>query len=52
MVTILADGKKLPPFIVFKRKTLPKGEKLLVPTSVIVRYQENGWMDKLLILDR
>lgn len=49
MLTVLADGKKLAPFIIFKRKTLPKGEKF--PAGVIVRCQEKGWMDNALVLD-
>mgnify|MGYP003623222955 FL=1 len=38
-----ADGSKLPPMIIFKRKTLPK-EK--IPTGLIVHVHEKGWMDE------
>jgi hypothetical protein len=49
MLTVLADGKKLPPFIVFKRKTLPKGMNF--PRGIKVRAQEKGWMDNHLVMD-
>ena len=39
----LADGSKLPPMLIFKRKTIPK-EKL--PSGVVVHVQEKGWMDE------
>ena len=38
-----ADGTKLPPMIIFKRKTFPK-EK--IPTGVIVHMHEEGWMNE------
>ena len=38
---ITADGKKLPPYIIFKRKTIPKGK---FPSGVIVSANEKGWM--------
>lgn len=37
-----ASGKKLPPLIIFKRKT-PVKEKL--PSGIIVHQNEKGWMD-------
>lgn len=49
MLGCTADGRKLPPYVVFKRKTLPKNEKF--PRSVIVRCQDKGWMDETLVLD-
>uniref|UniRef100_A0A8C4RKQ3 HTH CENPB-type domain-containing protein n=1 Tax=Erpetoichthys calabaricus TaxID=27687 RepID=A0A8C4RKQ3_ERPCA len=49
MLTILADGKKLPPYAIFKRKTLPKNEKF--PPGIIIRAQQKGWMDNDLIID-
>uniref|UniRef100_A0A8C4S949 HTH CENPB-type domain-containing protein n=1 Tax=Erpetoichthys calabaricus TaxID=27687 RepID=A0A8C4S949_ERPCA len=49
MLTILADGKKLPPYVIFKRKTLPKNEKF--PPGIIVRAQKKGWMDNDLVID-
>ncbi|PNF29643.1 hypothetical protein B7P43_G16388 [Cryptotermes secundus] len=48
MLGITADGNKLPPFVIFKRKTLPK-EKL--PPGILVRVQEKGWMTEELYLD-
>lgn len=41
MLAVLADGRKLPPFVILKRKTIPK-EKF--PSDVIIRCQEKGWM--------
>ncbi|KAM7298547.1 Pogo transposable element with KRAB domain [Ixodes scapularis] len=49
MLGCTADRRKLPPYVVFKRKTLPKNEKF--PRSVIVRCQDKGWMDETLVLD-
>ena len=49
MLACTADGGKLPPFIIFKRKTLPKGVKW--PNGVMVRCQDNGWMDDMLMVD-
>ena len=47
MLACMSDGTKLPPYIVFKRKTLPKGIKF--PSGVIVRAQVKGWMNDGLI---
>jgi hypothetical protein len=41
MLSVLADGRKLTPFVILKRKNLPK-EKL--PTGIIVKCNEKGWM--------
>lgn len=49
MLACLGDGTKLPPYVVFKRKTLPK--KITFPNGVIVRCQEKGWMDEAMIKD-
>ena len=38
----MADGTKLPPMVIFKRKTMPK-EKF--PIGVIVHVHQKGWMD-------
>lgn len=38
-----ANGQKLPPMVIFKRKTLPK-EKF--PAGVIIKANEKGWMDE------
>jgi hypothetical protein len=40
----MADGTKLKPMIIFKRKTIPKGEK--IPAGVIVHCHPKGWMDE------
>ena len=42
VLACLADGTKLPPMVIFKRKTLPKKK---FPKGVLVHVQENGWMD-------
>ena len=47
MLACMADGTKLPPYIVFKRKTPIKGN---VP-GVIIRQQAKGWMDDALVRD-
>lgn len=49
MLACTADGTKLPPFLVFKRKTLPKN--VTFPRGVIVRANEKGWMDTDLVID-
>jgi len=49
MLACTADGGKLPPYVVFKRKTLPKG--VTWPTGIIVRTQDKGWMDDDLVKD-
>ena len=48
MLSCTADGRKLPPYVVFKRKTMPK-EKL--PNGVIVRVHPKGWMNEELVDD-
>ena len=37
------DGTMLPPMILLKRKTFPKGN---IPSGVIVHVHEKGWMDE------
>ena len=39
----LADGTKLKPMIIFKRKTMPKED---IPPGVLVHVHEKGWMDE------
>jgi hypothetical protein len=46
MLAITADRQKLPPYVVFKRKTMAK-EKF--PLGIIVWVQESGWMTEDLI---
>ena len=49
MLACLGDGTKLPPYVVFKRKTLPK--KMTFPHGLVVRCQEKGWMNEELVKD-
>ena len=49
MLAETADGRKLPPLLILKRKTLPKSEAF--PKDVIVRAQEKGWMTEALMLE-
>jgi hypothetical protein len=46
MLAITADGQKLPPYVVFKRKMM---EKEKFPQGIIVRVQECGWMTEDLV---
>ena len=41
-----ADGQKLPPIVIFKRKTLPK---VKFPAGVTIKANPKGWMDKEMI---
>ena len=49
MLAATADGRKLPPLLILKRKTLPKSEAF--PKEVIVRAHEKGWMTEKLMLE-
>ena len=49
MLTCLGDGTELPPYVVFKQKTLPKNWNF--PKEVVVRCQAKGWMDEALVQD-
>ena len=42
------DGSKLPPICIFKGKRLNRGEQ--IPTDVEVWFQDNGWMNKNLMI--
>ena len=44
VLACMADGSRLKPMIIFKRKTLPKGAKF--NPGVIVRAHIKGWMDE------
>lgn len=48
MLCVLADGTKLPPFVILKRKLLPKEN---LPAGLFVRTQEKGWMTANLMID-
>ena len=48
MLECMADGTKLPPYVVFKRKTMPKDKFL---SGVIVRMQKQGWFNDSLMDD-
>jgi hypothetical protein len=48
MLAITADGQKLPPYVVFKCKTMAK-EKF--PQGIIIRVQESDWMIEDLVDD-
>lgn len=43
VLTCLANGEKLKPMVIFKRKTLPK---IKFPDGIFVHVHENGWMDE------
>lgn len=48
MLCVTGDGNKLPPYVILKRKTLPKET---LPPGIIFRVQEKGWMTEDLVLD-
>lgn len=41
MLAVTADGCKLPPYVIFERKTMLKDR---VPNGILVRIQDKGWM--------
>jgi len=49
MLAATADRRKLPPFLIFKRKTLPKSEAF--PKDIIVRTQEKVRVTEELMLE-
>uniref|UniRef100_K7GJK9 HTH CENPB-type domain-containing protein n=1 Tax=Pelodiscus sinensis TaxID=13735 RepID=K7GJK9_PELSI len=49
MLACTADGTKLPPYIVFKRKTMPKN--VIFPNTVHVHIHPKGWIDEALMLN-
>jgi hypothetical protein len=48
MLGFSADGTNLPPFVIFKKKTLPKDKYL---PGIYVRVQEKGWVTEELVRD-
>ena len=42
VLCVTADGGRLPPFVIFKRKTMPKG--------IIVEVNEKGWNNSEMML--
>jgi len=46
MLACTTDGGKLPPYVMLKRKTLPKDK---FPASIIVHAQQKGWIDDGLV---
>ena len=42
VLTCMADGTKLKPMVVFKRKTMPNGN---FPAGVVIHVHPKGWMD-------
>lgn len=49
MLCCMADGHKLDPFLIFKRKMLPSN--VTFPKNVIVRVHPKGWMDTDLMIN-
>uniref|UniRef100_K7GHM1 Uncharacterized protein n=1 Tax=Pelodiscus sinensis TaxID=13735 RepID=K7GHM1_PELSI len=49
MLACMANRRKLPPYIVFKRKTMPKN--VIFPNTVHVRVHPKGWIYEALMLD-
>ena len=49
VLSATADGKMLPPMIIFKGKTTKTIEKLRVPDGFIVKTQAKAWMDEELM---
>ncbi|KAM7295706.1 pogo transposable element with KRAB domain [Ixodes scapularis] len=47
MLACMADGHKLPPFLIFKRKTLPKNETF--PAWMNIRCNEKGWINSAMM---
>lgn len=48
MLAVTADGGKLPPYVILKRKTMPKEN---LPKGLVIRCQEKGWMTTELMVD-
>ncbi|KAL1435126.1 hypothetical protein MTO96_011256 [Rhipicephalus appendiculatus] len=48
MLAVTAEGRKLPPYVIFKRKTVPKAN---FPAGIHIRAQEKEWMSADLMAD-
>lgn len=48
MLSVVADGKKLTPFVVLNRKN-PLKER--IPSGIIFKHNGKGWMTEELILE-
>jgi hypothetical protein len=48
MLAITVDGRKLPLYVIFKRKTMPKAK---LPNGVHVHVQGKGWMNAAMVCD-
>jgi hypothetical protein len=49
MLRVLVDGRKLPPYAILRRKTMPKEKR---PAGLVFRCQEKGWTTNELMMDR
>ena len=43
VLACLADGTRLKPMVIFKRKRMPKDP---IPAGIVLHYHERGWMDE------
>ncbi|GJP59880.1 hypothetical protein CLOP_g15673 [Closterium sp. NIES-67] len=48
MLAVSATGRKLPPMVIFKRKTIPN---IRAPPGLLICAHEHGWMDSGLVQD-
>jgi hypothetical protein len=48
MLSVIADGKNLAPFVILTRKNLLKER---IPSGIILRHNGKGWMTEELILE-
>jgi len=48
MLSVMADGKKLTPFVILNRKNLLKER---IPSGIIFKPNGKGWMTEELILE-